>query len=123
VRAGATVVIATAAAPEIAAAVMTTATAASSAPALAAVALLALAAAPGIAAAGLAALAGGLPALGPWFAAVALATAMTVLTVPIAAISAGERLASTGRRGSGWRFFRLRFAAEKSLQPADEAAG
>jgi hypothetical protein len=48
---------------------------------------------------------------------------MTVLAVPIAAISAGERLASTWRRGTGRRFFRFRFAAEKSLQPADEAAG
>jgi len=119
---GAAAIIATGAATVIAAAtVMATATAASSATTLTIVTLLAFAAVG--AAAGLAALAGSLPALGARFALVALAAAMTLLAVPIAAISAGEWLASTGRCRAGRWLFGFRLAAEKSLQPADEAAG
>ena len=122
ITAGTAAVITTTAA-EIATAttVMAPATAASSASALAVVTLLAFATVG--AAAGRAALAGGWPALGARFTAVALAAAMTVLAIPLAAISAGERFASTGHRRTGRRFFRCRFAAKKPLQPAEETAG
>lgn len=116
-----TAAVITAAAPKITAAMMATATATAPAPALTAEALLTFAAV--TTATGLAAFTGGLPALRARFAAVALATAMTVMAMPVSAISAGERLASTGGRRGGGRFFGFRFAAEKSLQPADDAAG
>ena len=121
--AGAAAVITTGTAAEIAtaAAMMATTTAAAPTPTLAVVTLLAFATVG--AATGLAAFAGSLPALWARFATIALAAAMTLLALPIAAISAGEGLASTGRRGRGWRSFRFRLAAEKSLQPAEDAAG